>query len=411
MIQFQKQVLSNGLTLIHHQDNDSGMGVLNVLYRVGSKNEDPSLTGFAHLFEHLMFGGSKNAPDFDRYIQMACGENNAFTNADITNYYITLPVDNLETAFWLESDRMRFLNLNQQVLDVQKRVVIEEYKQRYVNQPYGDAWIHIRKMMYDVHSYRWPTIGADMLQIENCNLQDVATFYERFYSPKNAIIVTGGNFSFENALNLTHKWFGDLKSEHFVGPLSIPSEPLLLQNKWESVSGDVPLDAVYLAFQMVGRHHPDYHSYDILSDWLGASQSGLLYQKLVKEEKIFSDLSCFISGDVDPGLWIINGYCSPGIDPKNAVQRIKKALKELAISGISDSDLERMKNRVLSILLYGEMNLLNKVMNLALAEFLGDANLANQEEKNYLTVSRENINRLLISISNSFCGTLLYLKK
>lgn len=384
------------------------MGVLNLLYKVGSRNESSELTGFAHLFEHLMFGGSDHAPDFDTWVQNASGENNAFTSPDITNYYISLPVQNIETAFWLESDRMVNLTLNQQVLDVQKKVVIEEYNQRYVNQPYGNAWMKLRELFYQSHPYRWPTIGADMDHIRYATLDHVQAFYKKHYAPDNAILVSAGNFSFEKAKELTEKWFGTLPSTGGVKS-QLPTETFD-KSVILSVEESVPLEALYIAFPMVKRNDPLYYAWDLLSDLLGGSKSGFLYRKLVKEDPVFSEFSCFVSGDADPGMFVIEGKCLPGFTPEMAKEKIKTILTENQQS-LTERDLTRVKNRVVSILSMSELNLLNKAMNLAYAEFLEDASMIHSEEEKYQAVTLSTINHLWDQLINGPSATLFYHKK
>lgn len=390
MIAFEKFELENGLTVIVHEDRSSPMAVLNLLYKVGARNEDPEKTGFAHLFEHLMFGGSKNVPSFDEPLQKVGGDNNAFTSNDITNYYITVPSVNLETAFWLESDRMLSLSFDPKVLEVQRSVVIEEFKQRYLNQPYGDVWLELRPLAYKEHPYQWPTIGKEISHIEEATMKDVKAFFHQFYKPNNAILVLAGDVTVAQVKALAEKWFGPIPMGK-ANNLDIPSEPSQNEYRVKSVSSQVPLDALYMSFHMSGRGDSKYHSHDLLSDILGRGKSSLLYQKLVEEKQIFNSISAFVNGSIDPGLLNIQGKLNQGHSLDEAEEAVWELLEEFKDEGISKEDLDKVKNKAESSQVFSDMELLNRAMNLAYAEMLGDAQLANQEIDKIRSVTVEQI--------------------
>lgn len=378
MISYNTHHLKNGLTLLHHQDINTNLCVTNILYNVGARDEDPEQTGFAHLFEHLMFGGSVNIPSFDTPLQKASGENNAFTSNDITNYYITLPCENIETALWLESDRMLRLDFSEKSLAVQKGVVIEEFKQRYLNQPYGDAWLKLRPMSYDKHPYRWATIGKEISHIENAKLEDVVAFFEKFYNPSNAVICLAGNISFESAKELTEKWFSDIPA----GPINqnqYQKEPNKLTRRESIVTADVPQNAIYMAFNIVNRRHPSYFAFDLLSDILSGSDSSIFMLKLVKEKSLFTHVHAYITGDIDEGLFVVEGKLTHGTSFEAAEQGVMDIINEIAKNGLLEMELEKVKNKAITSNLFGKTSVLNKAMGLCYAHRLGDANLINTE--------------------------------
>ncbi|MBI3235530.1 MAG: insulinase family protein, partial [Bacteroidetes bacterium] len=353
MISYTKQKLSNGLTLIHHYDEDTTLCVLNILYKVGARNENPNKTGFAHLFEHLMFGGSKNIPSYDEPLQNVGGENNAFTNNDITNYYLTVPVANVETGFWLESDRMLELAFSEESLEVQRKVVCEEFKQRYLTQPYGDAWLKLRELAYTTHPYKWPTIGKELSHIENATLEDVKEFFYKFYAPDNAIMVVAGNIPLDKTVELTEKYFGDIPNRNVtIAPLE--QEPVQTEPRRLVVKSKVPLKAIYIAWHIVARTHQDYQTSDLISDILSGGQSGRLYLSLVKEKQIFTDINAYITGDIDPGLMVIEGRLNPDITFEQAEQAIYEVLNDLKGSLISNKELTKVKNKAKTIVAFAE---------------------------------------------------------
>src|SRR5690606_34879593 len=287
MIEFERFKLDNGLTVLVHEDHSTPMAVLNVLYDVGARDEDPEKTGFAHLFEHLMFGGSANIPNYDGPLQQVGGENNAFTSNDITNYYLSLPAVNVETALWLESDRMLDLAFDEKGLEVQRNVVSEEFKQRYLNQPYGDVWLRLRPMAYQVHPYRWATIGKELAHIEDARMEDVRNFFNTYYHPGNAILAIAGDVDTAQVQQLVEKWFGPIPAG--TRPVrSLTPEPPQQEARREVVQADVPVHAIYIAFPGPARLDTDYHAADLLTDLLGSGQSALLFRNLVKETELFS---------------------------------------------------------------------------------------------------------------------------
>ena len=377
MVLYQEGKLNNGLTVITHYDPNTPLVVVNLLYKVGSKNEDPEKTGFAHLFEHLMFSGSKNVPDFDKALHRVGAENNAFTNTDITNYYIVLNATNIETALWVESDRMQFLNLNQKSLEVQKNVVVEEFNQRYLNQPYGDVWLRLRPLAYKVHPYRWPTIGMKTEHILLAALDDVQNFHETYYSPNNAVLCISGNIVHEKAMELVTKWFGDIPPS-VRSPRDIPEEPKQREMRSLEVEAEVPMDAIYKTFHMAARGGKDYLAADLVADLLGRGRSSRLYQNLVKTRQIFNNIDAYITGNNDPGLIVISGKVKPGVrieDADLAIGDEIEAIKEL----VSESEFEKVINQYESTHMFAETELMHKAQNLSYFSALGDTSLINME--------------------------------
>lgn len=410
MIEYSKEILSNGLTVIHHYDPTTPFVVVNTLYKVGAKHEEEHRTGFAHLFEHLMFGGSKHFPDFDKPLQEASGENNAFTNNDFTNYYDLVPKENIEIALCLEADRMVNLNINKKSLDVQRKVVCEEFKENYINQPYGNVWHLLREMVYEKHPYRWPTIGKDLKQIEEATLEDVQSFYKKHYQPSNAILVIAGNVAKEKTMTLAHSYFGEIAGNK-IKSIEL-SEPEQTAAKEKTVFEDVPLSAVFLAFKMCDKLHPDYYVADVISDILSNGTSSRLYQQLVKEEKAFIEIDAYITASDDIGMLVIEGKISPAVNPKNALQLIWNELEKLRNEKVGENELQKCKNKMLTQLNFSEASLLNRAIGLASYELLGNANLINEEEKNYDAVTPERIQQFAQSIfALSKSNTLFYLKK
>lgn len=408
MINYNEFHLANGLHVIHHQDTNSKLCVLNILYRVGSKDENPEKTGFAHLFEHLMFGGSVNVAEFDAELQVAGGENNAFTSNDITNYYITLPANNIETAFWLESDRMLSLDFSQKVLDVQKAVVIEEFKERYINQPYGDVWLKLLPLAYKVHPYNWPTIGKDFSHIEQATLDDVKAFFYNYYAPNNAILVISGNIDLETTKMLTEKWFGPIPKRE-VTRTNYLQEPEQTEKRVEHIYNDVPLDAIIMGYHICHRLHPDFYASDLLTDILGSGKSARMYTELLKKQKLFSEIDCYQSGDFEPGLIMVEGKLIKGVTHEQAEQAITQVINELIENGISEEELEKVKNKAETNIRFNDMGVLNKAMKLAYATYYGDTNLANTEVDEYLKVTSSDIQRVAKTYLNpTNCSVLYY---
>ncbi|WP_207420482.1 M16 family metallopeptidase [Desertivirga brevis] len=409
MVDFNRFVLSNGLKVLVHEDFTNPMAVVNVLYDVGARDEDPDKTGFAHLFEHLMFGGSINIPSYDEPLQRVGGENNAFTSNDITNYYITLPAANLETAFWLESDRMLSLAFSEKSLEVQKNVVCEEFKQRYLNQPYGDVWLKLRPLAYKEHPYRWATIGKELSHIEDATIEDVRGFFARHYNPSNAILVVGGSVYTAEVKELAEKWFGSIPRGE--KPLrDLPKEPVQLEARREIVKADVPLNAIYMAFHMPGRQENGYYECDLISDILSRGNASRLYMSLVKEQKLFSEISAYITSSSDPGLFIIEGKLTEGIDPQLAEAAIWNELDILKRELIPERELTKVKNKVESTMVFAEMSLLDKAMNLAFFELMGNAAELNNETQKYLLVSQQDLQNQAVKVfTKQNSSTLLYL--
>jgi zinc protease len=409
MISFEKFTLANGLRVIVHEDHSTPMVAFNILYDVGARDEDPNRTGFAHLFEHLMFGGSVHVPNYDEPLQMAGGENNAYTTNDITNYYIQLPKENIETAFWLESDRMLSLAFNENSLDVQRKVVSEEFKEHYINKPYGDVWNHLRKLAYQSHPYQWMTIGKELKHIEEAQLEDVKNFFFKHYRPQNAVLCVAGNTSLEEVKMLAEKWFGDIPSgEKYVR--QIPPEPKQTEARVATVKADVPFDALYKAWHMESRLHPQYYAADIITEVLGGGHSSRLYQRLVKEQSLFSSISCYHTGSTDPGLLVIEGKLVKGIAAEAANAAIEQEILLLKESGISEEELEKAKNKIESMVTFEDMNLLARANNFAFYELLGNADMMNTELDKYLNVTREDIKAAVAAIfDNNNSNTLYYL--
>ncbi len=409
MIDYSEFTLNNGLRVIVHEDPTVQIAVINILYDVGSRDEHPEKTGFAHLFEHLMFGGSVNIPNYDEPLQMVGGENNAFTNTDITNYYLTVPATNLETGFWLESDRMLSLSFDPQVLEVQRKVVIEEFKQRYLNQPYGDVWLKLRPLTYRVHPYQWATIGKEISHIENATMEDVKGFFQAHYNPSNAILVVAGNVTVDQVKQLSEKWFGDIPSGR-KKERNLPVEPAQKEKRILEVDADVPASALYKSYHMPGRFHQDYYAVDLLSDILSRGHSSRLYQKLVKEKEIFTSISSFVMGTIDPGLLVVNGRVKDGIDLKTAEAEVDAIIDDIIRNGVEREELEKVKNQAYSTLEFGEVEVMNRAMNLAFAKLSGDASLVNQETQLIRDVTVDDIKRVALDVLRANNSSVMYYK-
>lgn len=392
MIEINRYTLANGLRVVHHEDNTTQMVALNLLYDVGARDEAPEHTGFAHLFEHLMFGGSVNVPDYDVPVQNAGGENNAWTNNDITNYYITLPRQNAETGFWLESDRMLSLDFNPRSLEVQRQVVIEEFKQRNLNQPYGDASHLLRDLAYKVHPYRWPTIGKEIDHIAQATMEDVKDFFFRFYAPDNAILAVTGHITFEDTVAMAEKWFGPIPRRN-VRPRSLPKEPRQTEERRLTVERNVPVDALYMAFHICDRNHPDYYAFDMISDLLCNGRSSRFIQHLVQEKQLFNNIDAYISGSIDDGLFHITGKPAPGVTLEEAEAAVWQELRLLADTNVEEEELEKVKNRYESEQIFNNLNYLNVATNLAYFELTGKAEDINSEVDRYRAVTAGQIKK------------------
>jgi zinc protease len=378
MIRYESFVLENGLRVYVHEDHSTPMAALNITYDVGARDENPDKTGFAHLFEHLMFGGSANIPAYDEPLQKVGGENNAFTSNDITNYYITLPAANLETAFWLESDRMMSLSFDQKVLDVQQKVVIEEFKQRYLNQPYGDVWLKMRPLAYQVHPYRWATIGEKISHIEQATMNDVRAFFYTHYLPNNACMVVAGHVRLSQVKELSEKWFGPIKSGT-KKVRNLPQEPRQESPRWLETSAKVPLHALYKTYHTKGRYDAGYHAEDFLSDILGRGKSSRLYQELVLKKQIFNSIQAYMTASMDPGLLVIQGTLNPSADCETGDRAIQEVIDELWQNPVAEAELTKVKNQAEATLAFSEVELLSRAMNLSFAVNAGDAEIANRE--------------------------------
>ncbi|MGE5446897.1 MAG: M16 family metallopeptidase [Bacteroidales bacterium] len=411
MIYFERAKLANGLTVIVHQDKTTPMVAINICYNVGSRDEDPDHTGFAHLFEHLMFGGSANIPVYDDPLQKAGGDNNAFTSNDLTNYYLTLPKNNMETGFWLESDRMLELAFSESSLEVQRNVVIEEFKQRHLNQPYGDAWPLIRQMAYKVHPYQWPTIGREISHIERATMQHVKDFFYKHYAPDNAVLVVSGNVQLDEVMVLAERWFGPIPNRQ-VKPRNLPAEPVQTQMRELVVERDVPNSTIYMAYHMADHLDPNYYAVDLISDILSSGNSSRLYLDLVQKNKLFTELDAYLSGDFEPGLFIISGKPSDGISLEKARIAIDNELDRMKQTKVTEYELEKVKNKVEANMEYSEMNYLTKAMNLATNEIMHDANLINSQIDLYRSVTVDQIQQVSQQIFRAEnCSVLNYFAK
>lgn len=392
MINFSQHRLSNGLRLLIHENHDTQLAAVNLLYDVGARDEEPDRTGFAHLFEHLMFGGSANIADYDAITQQIGAENNAFTNNDITNYYLSFPANNLETAFWLESDRMKQLDFSTRSLDVQRQVVIEEFKQRYLNQPYGDAWLKLRPLVYKKHPYQWATIGKNIEHIENATLEDVEAFFYKHYRPNNCILSVAGRVNTKEVVKLAEKWFGDIPAGD--RPVrNLPQEDPQTEARSLHLHADVPVDAFYLAFPMPGRLHPDYIACDMLSDILSRGKSARLYRSLVKEKKYCSQIQAYVSGDQDPGMFVVSGRLVKGITHEQAINAVFEEFKLLQEQQLNSEEMQKLYNNIESTLRFGETQILNVAMNLGYYALLGDANGINLELARYRAVDAADLQK------------------
>lgn len=407
MIDYRKFTLSNGLEVFVHEDKATPLATLNILYKVGSRDEEEEKTGFAHLFEHLMFGGSKNIASYDEPLQRVGGENNAFTSTDITNYYITLPAQNLETAFWLESDRMLSLSFDPKVLEVQRKVVIEEFKQRYLNQPYGDVWLKLRPLAYQKHAYKWATIGKDISHIENATIQDVEAFFYKYYVPNNAIMVVGGNVEYDEVVALSEQWFGPIPGGKMKGR-ELPAEPAQQAPRFLEVEADVPFDALYKVYHMPARASNDYETADLLSDVLGRGDSSRLYSELVKEKKYFTELHAYVTGSADPGLLVISGKLNEGTSLEQADKEVEAIIEGLKQEMMDAEELEKVKNQAESTLVFGEVELLNRTMNLAFAAMLGNPDLVNEGSARIQKVTAKGLQQMAKDILRPENSSTLY---
>lgn len=408
MIEFEKHILPNGLRVLIHQDHTTPLAAMNIVYDVGARDEHPDKTGFAHLFEHLMFEGSKHIPNYDTPLQLAGGSNNAFTSNDVTNYYLTVPASNIEVGFWLESDRMLELAFSQEKLDVQKKVVSEEFKQRYLNQPYGDIWLLARPLIYKKHPYQWATIGKDLSHIEQATLDDVKDFFYRFYAPNNAVLVVSGNVEVPAMLQLAEKWFGPIPRRN-VPQRNLPQEPPQTEERRLRVERDVPSDALLMAFHMPARTDERYYTFDLLTDILSGGKSSRLYEKLVKEKEIFTEIGAYVMGSHDPGLIIVFGKLEKKFTIAQGEAAVWELLEELKQQPIAEEELAKVKNKWLTQDAFAQLSVLNKAMKLAFAELLGDANMVNREPEIYASITAEQIQQAAtMAFQKHNCSILEY---
>ncbi|MDE3124654.1 MAG: insulinase family protein [Bacteroidota bacterium] len=411
MIEFNRFVLENGLRVLVHEDRATPMAVVNVMYDVGARDENPAKTGFAHLFEHLMFGGSKHIPDYDEPLQRAGGENNAYTTDDLTNYYCQLPAENIETAFWLESDRMLSLAFSKKSLEVQRKVVCEEFKEHYINKPYGDMWHKMRALAYQVHPYQWLTIGKELSHIEQVQLEEVKAFFFKHYRPVNAIVVVAGNVQTAEIQQLAEKWFGDIPmGEKYIRQL--PAEPVQTAARSLEVKADVPLDALMKTWHMPGRLQQGYYVADLITEILGGGSSSRLYQSLVKEQQLFSDIQCYQLGTIDPGLLTIQGKLVKGVAMEKAEAAVNAVIQQLVAEPVTEVELMKIKNRTESVIVFEDMALMNRANSLAYYELLGDAALINEELNRFHAVTIQDIQQGAATIfTANNVNTLYYYSK
>lgn len=408
MIEYEKFTLDNGLRVLVHQDISTPMAVVNVIYDVGARDENPDKTGFAHLFEHLMFGGSVNIPQYDEPLQVAGGENNAFTTNDLTNYYCQLPVENIETAFWLESDRMLSLAFNKKSLDVQRKVVCEEFKEHYINKPYGDVWHKMRELAYSRHPYRWMTIGKELKHVENATLQDVKDFFHKFYTPVNAVLVVAGNVTTNAVKTLAEKWFGPI-APGIKYNRNLPVEPVQNAPRSREIKANVPIDALYKCWHICSRLDDRYYVTDLITEILSGGGSSRLFQALVKEKQLFSNIECSHSGSTDAGLLSIEGKLVKGVSMKDAEAALMEEINKLQQKGITEKELQKVKNKTESMLAFEDMSVMSRATNLAMYELLGDAELINTELGRYQAVTTKELMTESKAIFNeNNCNTLYY---
>ncbi len=411
MILYNRFVLDNGLRVLVHEDHSTPMAVLNILYDVGARDESPAKTGFAHLFEHLMFGGSINIPDYDEPLQRAGGENNAYTTNDLTNYYCQLPAENIETAFWLESDRMLSLAFSGKSLAVQKKVVCEEFKEHYINKPYGDVWHKMRELAYTKHPYRWMTIGKELSHVEDANIDDVKQFFFKHYRPVNAILVVAGNVEPENIKRLTEKWFGAIPmGDKYVR--NLPQEPRQTEARKAEVYANVPLDAFIKTWHMDARLDKGYYVMDLATEILGGGGSARLYQSLVKEKQLFSGLDCYHFGSTDKGLVAVEGKLVKGVKMEDAAKAVDEEIEKIQSTPVTESELQKVKNKTESVIAFEDMGLMSRANSLAMYELLGDAEMMNTELEKYHEITVADIQQYSKEVfRNDNSNTLFYHSK
>ena len=409
-IPFTRQILPNGLHVLVHEDHTTPLAGCTIVYRVGSRDEDPSCTGLAHLMEHFMFSGSDHAPDFDLALQKVGAINNAYTSQDLTCYYIVLPANNIETALWLESDRMAALSFSQQGLDVQKQVVMEEFKETCLNQPYGDLMMHVYGLSYRNHPYQWLPIGKELSHIEQVDMNIIRRFHDTFYCPANAILVVAGNVHADEIFAMADKWFGDILPGR-QNPHRYPQESPSKENRLKVVEKPVPDDMLFKSWLMPARTDADYCAYDLLSDILGTGQSSYLYRKFVVEERLFTDISASVSGSADKGLFFINGRPAEGITIEQADEQLTKYLVDFQFDNKLSYDLQKVKNNAESIILERNLKVEDRANTLATGEFYSRAEDFADERTGYFAVTENDIRRITETMFKKGCGNTLYYRR
>lgn len=408
MIDFEKYKLNNGLTVILQPDTTTPIAAVNICYNVGSRDENPQKTGFAHLFEHLMFGGSKNIPDYDMQLQKVGGENNAFTNTDITNYYLTIPIENLETALWLESDRMNELAFSSKSLEVQRNVVIEEFNQSYLNQPYGDLMLLLKPLAYKVHPYQWNTIGKTPEHIKNATMEDVKNFFYTFYRPNNAVLSISGNLDIDKCKTMINKWFSPIKIGNTYHR-NLPQEPIQNEARYLEIKRHVPCPCICKAYKMGKRTDNDFYATDLLSDILSNGDSARLPKALINDNPLFSSINVEVLGSFDNGLLLILGYLNPNVDIKKADKAIENQIDILCQKTISETELTKVKNKVKTILDFAELSVQDKALNLSIFEIMSRAEDINDEEYKYTSISPSVLQDIAQKVFNpNNCSTIYY---
>ncbi len=407
-IKFSKRVLHNGLTVIIHRDISTAMASINLLYKVGSRDEDFNHTGLAHLFEHLMFSGSERVENFDEVLQRAAAENNAFTNNEYTNYYIALPATNLATALFVEADRLRALTLSQESLDVQRKVVVEEFAQRYTNKPYGDVWPMLREMLYDnEHPYSYTTIGRSTQHIEKTTLEDARRFYNRYYTPQNAILSIVSPLETELVFQEVQRWFETIEPKH-TESLERDFSQFNYKNSHREVERDVPASMIYICIPMEGRTSHQATVLDVATDVLSGGESSRLVQRLVKGDALFSSVNCYLTAEKGTGILVTTGRLMEGVTMEQAEEALWRELDNIARDGVTSYELEKVRNKYEANNYFSLINSLNKAMNLAYYEFLGSADMINSVVEQHAAVENHHIKEVCSEIFQKEKASTLY---
>lgn len=411
MTTIKEFVLANGLTILIDEDPNTPLVTLNLLYKVGSKHEKESKTGFAHLFEHFMFEGSINIPHFDSELQKAGGDNNAFTTVDLTNYYETLPAVNIETALWLESDRMLSLDFNQKSLSTQISVVCEEFKQNYLNKPYGDVWHLLMDLCYQQHPYKWPTIGKELSHIESITLEDTKDFFYTYYRPNNAILSIAGGIKAEEILPKIEKWFGEIPA----GPAihyTKTQETTQQSDRFLTVERNVPQPMLYKAWHTVSRTHTDYYAVDIITELLGTGDSSRLHEELIEKRELCSEVSCYLSGTDEDNLLIIEAKPLDGIELEAVDIAIQEVLQAFSQNPIAERELQKVINKACNYIAFTNETHQNKSFNLAYFKSIDAIHLYGNEHEAYSKVSLSQVQEVAQQLfTQQFSNTLFYKTK